>query len=409
MHHVLTCFLVVASVLGLPSNGFAQDAPKFAMYSAKLYEGKRAPLSLSTPEARKYRTRLTEAYRNPINFGGRYVFTSWGAGTRCETGAILDVVTGRPYMLPFAVCFAGEGQSAFTFRSNSKLLIVSGQMSEAGGNGVHFLEFTSDGLKFVKTILEESAETSQPRVSLPDGATSLSLCGPNLHAVEVEEAVDGRRIPVKPSHISEEGRKEWSSLENKGNLVVWCKFDRHSVNTRSDKLPADVSACIFEKGKMQCFSTRKTNLLAKLFGGDDVADIEPAAGDPNPLLASFGSHPRLGALWKCYDDGIKLYMSHIVRAAPDEKRFTLGVLSQGGFFTLGDKVRLACNKEYIGDLDRVTMDDEQKQMNVVFMAYLADQDSKLIDQCRSHAQEDDWRNLVEFCGRMKQVFQDQRR
>ncbi|MQW85981.1 hypothetical protein [Sinorhizobium saheli] len=144
MKRLLTCLTITGGFCGAV---YADDIPKFKDYPAKIYSGQQAPLRLDTPEARQHRTRLREAANDDINFGGRYVFTQWGAGTGCDTGALIDVKTGGVQFLPFAACNWSGYDRPFEVRSTSRLLVVAGQVGEGGPRGAHFFEFNGKEFK----------------------------------------------------------------------------------------------------------------------------------------------------------------------------------------------------------------------------------------------------------------------
>jgi hypothetical protein len=154
---------------GLCSTAHAEDTPKFKNYPADIYSGPETPIRLDAPEARQYRTRLQKASREPINFGGRYVFTQWGAGTQCDTGALIDVKTGQVHVLPFAACFWQSYDRPFEFRKNSRLLVVAGQVGETGATGAHFFEFTGNEFKSVG-LKADSPETNNDITSVEPSA-----------------------------------------------------------------------------------------------------------------------------------------------------------------------------------------------------------------------------------------------
>jgi hypothetical protein len=146
MMRLLACLVIAA---GGCSAAYANDIPKFKEYPANIYNGSKAPIHLDTQEVGQYRTQLRDAIKGPINFGGHYVFTQLGAGTRCDTGAIIDVATGEVYFLPFAACNWAGFDRPFEFRKNSRLLVVAGQVGEDGPRGAHFFEFTGKEFKIV--------------------------------------------------------------------------------------------------------------------------------------------------------------------------------------------------------------------------------------------------------------------
>ena len=71
----------------------------FEKYPAKIYKGKKAPLKLG--EWSSFRTRLKAAHKDgEINFAGNYIVTTWGCGTSCVSGAMIDKRSGKVYGIP---------------------------------------------------------------------------------------------------------------------------------------------------------------------------------------------------------------------------------------------------------------------------------------------------------------------
>lgn len=63
---------------------------------SETFTGVPAPVDLeSDPQARQFRTRLTEGAKQGPNFAGRYTVVEWGCGTNCQQIAVIDVRTGR--------------------------------------------------------------------------------------------------------------------------------------------------------------------------------------------------------------------------------------------------------------------------------------------------------------------------
>jgi hypothetical protein len=55
-----------------------------------------------------FRTNFKEASRQPPNFAGHFRVTTWGCGTACLDGGIVDLSTGRLLPLPYPVWQAGD-------------------------------------------------------------------------------------------------------------------------------------------------------------------------------------------------------------------------------------------------------------------------------------------------------------
>ena len=144
-------FVLCASVAS------AQKPPRFTDYPVnESFSGKTASLVLSR-EARMYRTRLNEAARQKPNFAGHFVVTTWGCGTECIMGAIIDASTGRVFMLPTTLCCWGadvdEKFNPVEFRPNTKLIILSGARNEKEGDAAtRFYKFENNRLVLIRSI-----------------------------------------------------------------------------------------------------------------------------------------------------------------------------------------------------------------------------------------------------------------
>jgi len=158
--HRAVKFLAAAAItflLCLLSANAQTGAPRFDDYPVnERYTGKTAPLVLSGA-ARTYRTRLREAARENPNFAGHFIVTSWGCGTECVMGAIIDAKTGRVFMLPTSLCCWGgnvdEKFKPLEFRVNSNLIVLSGARNEKeGDNATRFYKFEKNRLALIKSI-----------------------------------------------------------------------------------------------------------------------------------------------------------------------------------------------------------------------------------------------------------------
>jgi hypothetical protein len=109
----------------------AQATPKFDEYPAEVYRGRNAKVRLDTPDAKNYRTRLREASRQKPNFAGHYVLVTWGCGTQCQYGAVVNVLNGRVTFLPASVCCGDEDDQPFYYRVNSRLIVFAGMLNES--------------------------------------------------------------------------------------------------------------------------------------------------------------------------------------------------------------------------------------------------------------------------------------
>lgn len=144
-----------------------KDYPSVAIYS-----GSRAEPDITGSEM--FRTRIRWTKRDPVNFAGEYVLSTWGCGLQCVMGVAVNARTGKVVSLPGSICCwkgnysIGElGQ--VIFRENSRLLVLGGLINEQGIHGAHFYELRNDEFVYIKTIpVEEKKDDSNLSVnSLP--------------------------------------------------------------------------------------------------------------------------------------------------------------------------------------------------------------------------------------------------
>lgn len=85
----------------------AAEPPRFDDYPSPAdWSGPVAPIRLTSPSERMFRTRLTEGAKEKPNFAGHYRVTYWGCGSVCGAGAVIDLAKGNVYPLPLG----GKGQ-----------------------------------------------------------------------------------------------------------------------------------------------------------------------------------------------------------------------------------------------------------------------------------------------------------
>jgi len=145
-----------------PSTGQSRPAaklPRFEDYALQeKWDGIAASLKLQTRSDREFRTQFRNAATKPPNFAGHYRVTTWGCGTDCLQGGIVNLLTGELMPLPhskiwsgkdgfgkWALCgfvTGGEFDQAVQTHAASRLLIVN--CSDAYGRG-------SDGGTYLRT------------------------------------------------------------------------------------------------------------------------------------------------------------------------------------------------------------------------------------------------------------------
>lgn len=94
-----------------------QPKNSFKDYPANIYEGKLADPDFSTdPDAKRFITRIKNECVKGINFAGQYTLVTWGCGSPCQNGVVVDRKTGE--------IFGGYGTSLGSeYRKDSKMII----------------------------------------------------------------------------------------------------------------------------------------------------------------------------------------------------------------------------------------------------------------------------------------------
>jgi hypothetical protein len=156
----------LAVMLVASATAATQDVPNFADYpGAASFSGRNAAPVLVTREARRFRTMIRQGAREKPNFDGHYIVTSWGCGTDCEMGAIIDAISGRVVSLPVV---AGSPEDAnwdathFDYRLDSRLLVMSGMIGEEPPMGSHYFTFDGIRLTLVKTAVKPEKRWGPP-------------------------------------------------------------------------------------------------------------------------------------------------------------------------------------------------------------------------------------------------------
>ena len=156
---------ILTIVLLCPVVVFAEKTINYSQFPARVEAKSAVRINLkSHPEAKHYRTNLRNALANSdVNFAGKYILVSWGCGSGCSQGAIIDTRTGN-------VFFPNELQGVYAggltlgehdmleFKKNSFLLLIYGY-SGSGFNpetpthhGIYYYQWTGKVLKLLKFV-----------------------------------------------------------------------------------------------------------------------------------------------------------------------------------------------------------------------------------------------------------------
>ncbi len=144
----------------------ARQEPKFPSFPAPTMKGQKAPLKLNA-EDRMFRTRYRDLHKSKPNFAGHYVLTGVGCGASCFFMLGVDLKLGQTIRFDMPM---GEGliscseeykddlgatvEKDFSFRSNSRLIIVNGRMDglecgaryfqEKNGKLIHIMDIARE-------------------------------------------------------------------------------------------------------------------------------------------------------------------------------------------------------------------------------------------------------------------------
>ena len=93
----------------------------------------------SNETAKAYKTAISESYKDgKVNFAGNYIITTWGCGTSCISGAMVDVRDGKVYNLPSDDEWDGIGNSVNSDKESTLLITSLSGMNL--GEGIEALE-----------------------------------------------------------------------------------------------------------------------------------------------------------------------------------------------------------------------------------------------------------------------------
>ncbi|MCB0662860.1 MAG: hypothetical protein KDC24_08980 [Saprospiraceae bacterium] len=96
-----------------------QPTSTFEEFSTKVYSGNlAAPDFESAPDAKRFHTRIEEECSKGINFAGHFTLVIWGCGSSCQSGVVVDRITGKIYD-GYSTSLGAE------FRKDSRLLIAN--------------------------------------------------------------------------------------------------------------------------------------------------------------------------------------------------------------------------------------------------------------------------------------------
>ena len=161
-----TAALITVAILVFAAAVSAQIAktPGFGKYPATVEKARVKAINFKkNPDARTFRTRLSEALKGGVNFAGHYIVTGWGCGTGCTNAAIIEARTGDViWPDQFANIDASYGEDysneQLEFKKNSRLLIIHGRPGSRNENakippsGDHYYEWKGNRLHLLRSV-----------------------------------------------------------------------------------------------------------------------------------------------------------------------------------------------------------------------------------------------------------------
>ncbi len=168
---IIRIVIVIVLFVAFSSTGFAQSAPTFAQYGARVEKIRNVKINLkSHKSARMFRTNLRNAAKEGVNFAGHYILTTWGCGTNCSQSAIIDARNGQVFFpdelegAGFGFCELPGETEPLIYKANSRLLILNGFKGgdlekENAPCGIYYLEWTGTNFKQLKFAQKKRTET----------------------------------------------------------------------------------------------------------------------------------------------------------------------------------------------------------------------------------------------------------
>ncbi|MGH9770529.1 MAG: hypothetical protein ACRD4Q_02330 [Candidatus Acidiferrales bacterium] len=222
--------LSIAVALGLSvCTAHAQaQIPAFSAYPVRPFDGRRAPVDLSTRQARMFRTRLRTAAGQPPNFAGHYVVAEWGCGTDCALGGIVDLKNGRVTWLPGSTGDVGNSPR-YVFQPLSRLLEVNGypdEMHMTGPFRARYYVMRHDRLSLMATAPGPvGGRVFQVQSPMDNEATAFTIpANTKCASPRVFDRIPGRYSPTPgPQEVIISEKQENSVTKN--GYQTYCLID----------------------------------------------------------------------------------------------------------------------------------------------------------------------------------------
>lgn len=130
----------------------ATPRPDFGRYPAAVMRvHSAAPVRLISARDKSSRSALRAAARGPVTFAGHWVLVEIGCGASCIQVAAIDKASGHVVWFPTTICcWPLAVTEPLTYRRDSRLLLVQGELNETGIASSR--AFLFDGVRFDPVI-----------------------------------------------------------------------------------------------------------------------------------------------------------------------------------------------------------------------------------------------------------------
>lgn len=146
--------LIAAGQMMMPA--LAEDPRGFGDHPALRYEGRRATPRFNSEYLRGYREQYAYSTKNKtIDCAGRFIVVKLPCGSSCVQPTFLDVKTGRIVIAPTVSGWreVSDDFEPVKTHANSRLVVFSGRINEAGVNGIHKFVISDRGtLRLIESI-----------------------------------------------------------------------------------------------------------------------------------------------------------------------------------------------------------------------------------------------------------------
>ena len=138
------------------------------------YTGEPAPVNFeSNPDAKLFRTTITNQVEEGVNFAGHYTVATWGCGTSCRGYAIVDVITGN--IVNFEPGNEFEPVNDFAYSRDTNILVLNPRTQNTDSMTIQ--EILEDGRAYYARVYYDLVESTDDMM-----ASLRKLCTENVYS-----------------------------------------------------------------------------------------------------------------------------------------------------------------------------------------------------------------------------------